>query len=358
MAELGLRLAVSFTQIAAVTCIVIVTVLLLTLAERKVLGWMQDRMGPMEVGPYGILQPFADAIKLFFKEDLVPAGANKFLFTMAPILALIPALIGFAVIPWGPNQSLEIGGFSIKPFIISDINIGILYILAFASIGAYGIILGGWSSNSKYSLLGGLRSAAQVISYELNVGLSIVGVLIMSGSLSLVQITDAQSGWFWNWYVFAFPAPQIFALVVYVISSVAETNRVPFDLPEAESELVAGFFTEYSGLRFAFFYLAEYANMVLVSCVAAAMFLGGWNAPYPGTLIGYLGLPSFAWVENTMWFAVKTYSFLFLFFWLRATLPRLRYDQLMRFGWKVMLPIALANIVVTALAVFFYQQMK
>ena len=358
MAELGLRLAVSFTQIAAVTCIVIVTVLLLTLAERKVLGWMQDRMGPMEVGPYGILQPFADAIKLFFKEDLVPAGANKFLFTMAPILALIPALIGFAVIPWGPNQSLEIGSFSIKPFIISDINIGILYILAFASIGAYGIILGGWSSNSKYSLLGGLRSAAQVISYELNVGLSIVGVLLMAGSLSLVQITDAQAGWFWNWYVFAFPAPQIFALVVYVISAVAETNRVPFDLPEAESELVAGFFTEYSGLRFAFFYLAEYANMVLVSCVAAAMFLGGWNAPYPGTLIGYLGLPSFAWVENTMWFAVKTYSFLFLFFWLRATLPRLRYDQLMRFGWKVMLPIALANIVVTALAVFFYQQMK
>jgi NADH-quinone oxidoreductase subunit H len=358
VAELGLRLAVSFTQIAAVTCIVIVTVLLLTLAERKVLGWMQDRMGPMEVGPYGILQPFADAIKLFFKEDLVPAGANKFLFTVAPILALIPALIGFAVIPWGPNQSFEIGGLSIKPFIISDINIGILYILAFASIGAYGIILGGWSSNSKYSLLGGLRSAAQVISYELNVGLSIVGVLIMAGSLSLVQITDAQSGWFWNWYVFAFPAPQIFALVVYVISAVAETNRVPFDLPEAESELVAGFFTEYSGLRFAFFYLAEYANMVLVSCVAAAMFLGGWNAPYPGTLIGYLGLPAFAWVENTMWFAVKTYSFLFLFFWLRATLPRLRYDQLMRFGWKVMLPIALANIVVTALAVFFYQQMK
>jgi len=352
--ELGLRLAVSLTQIAAVTGIVIVTVLLLTLAERKVLGWMQDRMGPMEVGPYGILQPFADAIKLFFKEDLVPAGANKFLFTMAPILALIPALIGFAVIPWGPNVTYEIGGLSIKPFIISDINIGILYILAFASIGAYGIILGGWASNSKYSLLGGLRSAAQVISYELNVGLSIVGVLLIAGSLSLVKITDAQAGGFWNWYAFAFPAPQLFALVVYVISAVAETNRVPFDLPEAESELVAGFFTEYSGLRFAFFYLAEYANMVLVSCVATALFLGGWNAPYPGTLIGYLGLPSFAWVENTMWFAFKTYSFLFLFFWLRATLPRLRYDQLMRFGWKVMLPIALANIVVTALAVFFF----
>jgi NADH-quinone oxidoreductase subunit H len=354
VAELGLRLAISFTQIAAVTCIVIVTVLLLTLAERKVLGWMQDRMGPMEVGPYGILQPFADAIKLFFKEDLIPAGANKFLFTLAPILALIPALIGFAVIPWGPNQTFEIGGLSIKPFIISDINIGILYILAFASIGAYGIILGGWASNNKYSLLGGLRSAAQVISYELNVGLSIVGVLLMAGSLSLVKITDAQAGGFWNWYAFAFPAPQLFALVVYVIAAVAETNRVPFDLPEAESELVAGFFTEYSGLRFAFFYLAEYANMVLVSCVATAMFLGGWNAPYPGTLIGYFGLPSFAWVENTMWFAVKTYSILFLFFWLRATLPRLRYDQLMRFGWKVLLPIALANIVITSLAVFFF----
>ncbi len=358
MSEFGVRLAISLTQIAAVMGIVVVTVLLLTLAERKVLGWMQDRMGPMEVGPYGILQPFADAIKLFFKEDIVPAGANKFLFTMAPILCLIPAFIGFAVIPWGPNWTLEIDGITVKPFVISDINIGILYILAFASIGAYGIILGGWASNSKYSLLGGLRSAAQIISYELNVGLSIIGVIILTGSLSLVTITDAQAGWFWNWFVFALPAPQIFVFVVYVISSVAETNRVPFDLPEAESELVAGFFTEYSGLRFAFFFLAEYANMVLVSCVAAALFLGGWNAPYPGTILELLGMPSLAWVENTMWFAVKTYSLLFLFFWLRATLPRLRYDQLMKFGWKVLLPIALANIVVTSIAVFIAQHMK
>jgi NADH-quinone oxidoreductase subunit H len=203
-----------------------------------------------------------------------------------------------------------------------------------------------------------LRSAAQIISYELNVGLSIIGVVILAGSLSLVKITDAQAGGFWNWYLFALPAPQIFAFVVFVISSVAETNRVPFDLPEAESELVAGFFTEYSGLRFAFFFLAEYANMVLVSCVAAALFLGGWNAPYPGTILALLGMPSLAWVENTMWFAVKAYSFLFLFFWLRATLPRLRYDQLMKFGWKVLLPIALANIVVTSIAVFIAQQMK
>ena len=354
MTELSLRLVVSLAQIAAVMGVVMVTVLILTLAERKVLGWMQDRMGPMEVGPYGILQPIADAIKLFFKEDIIPAGANKFLFSMAPILALVPALIGFAVVPFGPDQTIEVFGISVKPFVISDINIGILYILAFSSIGAYGIILGGWASNSKYSLLGGLRSAAQVIGYELNVGLAIVGVLILAGSLSLVKITEAQAGGFWHWYVFAFPAPQIFAFVVYVISAVAETNRIPFALPEAESELVAGFFTEYSGMRFAFFFLAEYANMVLVSCVAAAMFLGGWNAPYPGTILGLVGLESYAWAEGVAWFTVKVYSFLFLFFWLRATLPRLRYDQLMKFGWKVMLPIALGNIVVTSIAAFLF----
>ncbi|MCK6492870.1 MAG: NADH-quinone oxidoreductase subunit NuoH [Nitrospira sp.] len=352
--EIGLRLAVSLAQIAAVMGVVMLTVMVLTLAERKVLGWMQDRMGPMEVGPYGVLQPIADGLKLFFKEDIVPAGANKFLFSLAPILALVPAMIGFAVIPFGPSHTVELFGLQIKPFIISDINIGILYILAFASIGAYGIILGGWASNSKYSLLGGLRSAAQVISYELNVGLAIVGVILLSGSLSLVKITEAQAGGFWNWYVLALPFPQIFAFVVYVISSVAETNRVPFDLPEAESELVAGFFTEYSGMRFAFFFIAEYANMILVSCVAVALFLGGWNAPYPGTLLGHLGLESIAWVENVVWFAAKVYFFLFLFFWLRATLPRLRYDQLMRFGWKVMLPIALGNIVLTSIAAYIF----
>ena len=352
--EIGLRLAVSLAQIAAVMGVVMLTVMVLTLAERKVLGWMQDRMGPMEVGPYGVLQPIADGLKLFFKEDIIPAGANKFMFTLAPLLALVPAMIGFAVIPFGPSLTIELFGMQIKPFVISDINIGILYILAFASIGAYGIILGGWSSNSKYSLLGGLRSAAQVISYELCVGLAIVGVILLSGSLSLVKITEAQAGGFWNWFVIAMPFPQIFAFVVYVISAVAETNRVPFDLPEAESELVAGFFTEYSGMRFAFFFIAEYANMILVSCVAAALFLGGWNAPYPGTILGYIGLDSLAWIENVVWFAAKVYFFLFLFFWLRATLPRLRYDQLMRFGWKVMLPIALGNIVLTAIAAYFF----
>ncbi|GKS57075.1 NADH-quinone oxidoreductase subunit H 1 [Nitrospira sp.] len=353
MTEIGVKLAFALGQIAVVLAIVLLTVMLLTLAERKVLGWMQDRMGPMEVGPYGILQPIADGLKLFFKEDIIPAGANRLMFSLAPILALVPALIGFAVIPFGPTITWN--GEPIKPFVISDINIGILYILAFTSIGAYGIILGGWASNSKYSLLGGLRSAAQVISYELNVGLAIVGVLLLAGSLSLVTITEAQSGGFWHWFVIAWPAPQLLAFVVYVISSVAETNRVPFDLPEAESELVAGFFTEYSGMRFAFFFLAEYANMILVSCIATILFLGGWNAPYPGTIIEHVfGSPDFAFIENIFWFTVKVYFFLFLFFWLRATLPRLRYDQLMRFGWKVMLPIALGNVVLTSIAAYFF----
>jgi len=359
--ELSLRLAVSLAQILAELGIVVVTVATMTYFERKVLGWMQDRMGPMEVGPYGILQPVADGIKLFFKEDITPAGANKAMFALAPMLTMVVSMIGFAVIPFGPNITMDFFGITIKPFVVADINIGILYILAIASIGAYGIILGGWASNSKYSLLGGLRAAAQVISYELNVGLAIVGVLLLSGSLSLVTITQAQAGGFWHWFIWGarpdgfFPIhTQIFAFVVFIISAVAETNRIPFDLPEAESELVAGFFTEYSGMRFAFFVSAEYASMTLVSCVAASLFLGGWNAPYPGTIFEYVGLEQLAWVEHIAWFAAKVYFFLFLFIWIRATLPRLRYDQLMRFGWKVMLPIALANIVVTAITVYFF----
>ena len=353
MVDTGIRLGLTLTQIGVVMGLVLLTVALLTLLERKVLGWMQDRMGPMEVGPYGILQPVADGLKLFFKEDIIPAGANKLMFSLAPILSLVPALIGFAVIPFGPNWTLELFGVEFKPFVISDINIGILYILAFASIGAYGIILGGWSSNSKYSLLGGLRSAAQLISYELNVGLSIVGVILLAGSLSMVTITEGQAGGFWNWFFFSFPAPQAIAFVVFIISSVAETNRVPFDLPEAESELVAGFFTEYSGMRFAFFFLAEYANMILVSCVATVLFFGGWQAPLP-FLQFHGSLEHLAWISGIFWFTVKVYSFLFLFFWLRATLPRLRYDQLMRFGWKVLLPIALGNIVVTSILAYMF----
>ena len=351
MFDTSIKLALTLSQIGAVMGVVLLTVAILTLLERKVLSWMQDRMGPMEVGPYGVLQPVADGLKLFFKEDIIPAGANKIMFSLAPILVLVPALIGFAVIPFGPNWTIDVMGVEFKPFVISDINIGVLYILAFASIGAYGVILGGWASNSKYSLLGGLRSAAQLISYELNVGLAIVGVLLLAGSLSLVEITEAQAGGFWNWFAFdPVPFPQFIAFVIFLIASVAETNRLPFDLPEAESELVAGFFTEYSGMRFAFFFMAEYANMILVSCMSTVLFFGGWHAPLP-----FLQAPgAFAWVTGIFWFTAKVYFFLFLFFWIRATLPRLRYDQLMRFGWKVLLPIALGNIVVTSLLAYVF----
>jgi NADH-quinone oxidoreductase subunit H len=328
-----MSIVITLVQIVVVFGAVLLHVAYLTYFERKVLGHMQDRLGPMEVGYHGLLQPIADGLKLFFKEDIIPTGANKIIFTVAPIISLVPALIAFAVIPFSDRGP------------IADINIAILYILALSSIGAYGILLGGWASNSKYSLLGGLRSAAQVISYELALGMSLVGVLLLAGSLSLTTIAQGQSGGgFWHWYAFAFPAPQFVAFVIYLLSAIAETNRLPFDLPEAESELVAGFFTEYSGMRFAFFFLAEYANMILVSCVGAVLFLGAWHPP--------LAIAPFTWVPGVVWFLLKVYFLLFLFFWIRATVPRLRYDQLMRLGWKVMIPLALANIVVTAVLAF------
>jgi len=328
-------MVMTVAMIVVVFGTVLLHVAYLTYFERKVLAHMQDRLGPMEVGYHGLLQPIADGLKLFFKEDIIPTGANKIIFTVAPIISLVPALIAFAVIPFSDHGP------------IADINIAVLYILALSSIGAYGILLGGWASNSKYSLLGGLRSAAQVISYELALGMSLVGVLLLAGSLSLTTIARGQAGGFWHWYVFAFPAPQLVAFVIYLLSAIAETNRLPFDLPEAESELVAGFFTEYSGMRFAFFFLAEYANMILVSCVGAVMFLGAWHAPFSF-------LPSTGW-WGVLWFLPKVYFLLFLFFWIRATVPRLRYDQLMRLGWKIMIPLALANIVVTAILAFVTQ---
>jgi NADH-quinone oxidoreductase subunit H len=325
-------MVMTVAMIVVVFGTVLLHVAYLTYFERKVLGHMQDRLGPMEVGYHGLLQPIADGLKLFFKEDIIPTGANKIIFTVAPIISLVPALIAFAVIPFSDHGP------------IADINIAVLYILALSSIGAYGILLGGWASNSKYSLLGGLRSAAQVISYELALGMSLVGVLLLAGSLSLNTIAREQGGNFWHWYAFAFPAPQFVAFVIYMLSAIAETNRLPFDLPEAESELVAGFFTEYSGMRFAFFFLAEYANMILVSCVGAIMFLGAWHAPF--TFLPSDGL----W--GILWLLIKVYFLLFLFIWLRGTLPRLRYDQLMRLGWKIMIPLALANIVVTSILAF------
>jgi NADH-quinone oxidoreductase subunit H len=348
--ELVISVGVTTLLIAMVMGVVLLHVAYLTYFERKILGHMQDRLGPMEVGFHGLLQPIADGLKLFFKEDIIPTGANKIIFTMAPIISLVPALIAFAVIPFGstswhvPAWVPIIGEAEIHPY-VADINIAVLYILALSSIGAYGILLGGWASNSKYSLLGGLRSAAQVISYELSLGMSLVGVLLLAGSLSLIKIAEAQAGGFWHWYVIALPAPQFVAFIVYMLSAIAETNRLPFDLPEAESELVAGFFTEYSGMRFAFFFLAEYANMIMVSCVGVVLFLGAWHPPFDF-------LPS-SGLWGVGWFLLKVYVLLFLFFWLRATLPRLRYDQLMRFGWKTMVPLALANIVITSVIAYF-----
>ncbi len=331
--EIALKILVPLIEISVVLGVVLFHVAYITYFERKILSHMQDRLGPMEVGPHGLLQPMADGLKLFFKEDIIPAGADKIIFSIAPIIVLVPALIGFAVIPFA-KESITIFGLTFKPF-ITDINIGILYIFAFASIGAYGVILGGWASNSKYALLGGLRAGAQMVSYELALGLSIIGVLLLSQSLSMVQIVEAQNR---IWFVLLQPV----AFVIYIICAVAETNRLPFDMPEAESELVAGFFTEYSGMRFSFFFLAEYANMILVSCVATILFLGGWHAPFK----------FLEFIPPTIWFIIKVYSILFFFIWIRGTLPRVRYDQLMKFGWKVMIPLSLANIIVTSIVLY------
>ena len=340
MTELSLRLAVSLAQIAAVMGVVMLTVMILTLAERKVLGWMQDRMGPMEVGPYGILQPIADGLKLFFKEDIVPAGANKFMFSLAPILAMVPALIGFAVVPFGPSHKIEVFGITVEPFVISDINIGILYILAFTSIGAYGIILGGWASNSKFPLLASLRASAQLISYEVAVTMTLVSLIMTAGTLSMVKIVEAQDSAH-LWFIFVQPV----AFVLFFIGGLAETNRAPFDMAEAEQELTGGFHTEYSGMRFALFFLAEYANMIVVSSVATTLFLGGYLAPFPNVdALNFLDI-----VPGWIWFLLKTFLFLYVFLWVRATLPRYRYDQLMRLGWKVLIPVAIANVIVTGI---------
>ncbi|MBI5694874.1 MAG: NADH-quinone oxidoreductase subunit NuoH [Nitrospirae bacterium] len=327
----------------------------LTYYERKVMAHMQQRLGPMHTGYHGLLQPLADGLKLFFKEDIIPSQADKAVFILAPLMGLIPAFISFAVVPFGPKFTVM--GHEV-PLYLADLNISLLYVLALSSMGAYGIIMAGWSSNSKYALMGGLRSSSQVISYEIAMGLSLISVLMMSGSLSLVDITKAQAGAgllriLPNWNVFCQPV----AFIIYLIASIAETNRAPFDLPEAENELVAGFHVEYSGMRFAYFFMAEYANMLMVSCLAVVLFLGGWNPIIPrsvfemvpglGGYIGFIGDPA-VW-----WFIIKLYAYFFLFLWFRATLPRLRYDQLMKLGWKIMLPVALVNILVTGIVMTF-----
>ena len=366
-------------KIVIVLLVLAALVAYLVYMERKVLAFIQARLGPMRVGPWGLLQPVADGIKLLLKEDIIPAGADRWVFLLAPVISVVAAFTVFAAIPFAGN------------FFITDINIGILFILAVSSLGIYGIILGGWSSNSHYPLLGALRSSAQLVSYEVAAGMAIVGVLLVSNSLSMVEIVQNQQK-MGVWNVFLQPV----AFVIYVIATLAETNRNPFDLPEAESELTAGFHTEYSGFRFALYFLAEYTNMVLVSCIAVTLFLGGWLRPFPNiraldflnyappiALVGaaafilWLGLQSrvameryfFAGlgvlclllaglvaipvvlnaVQGIFWFTVKILAFLYAFIWYRGTFPRYRYDQLMNVGWRVMIPLALANVIVTAI---------
>ena len=297
----------------------------------------------MRVGPYGLLQPIADGLKLMLKEDIVPERADRWVFTLAPIITLIPAFIVLAVIPFGPT--VNIFGRPVS-FYITDLNIGVLYVLSISSVGILGIILGGWASNSKYPLLGALRSAAQMVSYEVALGFSIIGVLMLAGSLSLVQIVEAQKNG-GVWYVFLQPV----AFVLFFVCALAETNRAPFDLPEAESELVAGFHTEYSGFRFSLFFLAEYASMIVVSCMAVTLFWGGWLRPFPN--VGALAFLDI--IPPVLWFAAKVVVFLYAYLWFRWTWPRYRYDQLMKVGWQWLLPIAMANVIVTAILVLVFK---
>lgn len=311
-------------------------------AERKILADMQSRIGPTRAGPWGILQTVADGLKLFFKEDIIPAQASKVSFLLAPMMILVPALVTVAVIPFGPDVTFK--NFTV-PLQITDLNVGVLYILAFAGLGVYGIVLAGWSSNSKYSLLGGVRASAQMISYELAAGLTIVAVFMLSESLSLREIVAQQQQPLWgvfdflpNWYVFTQPL----AFCLFIITGLAEINRTPFDMPEAESELVSGFCTEYSSMKYALFFMAEYANMIIIAALASTLFLGGWYGPLPSSMgvINLLG---------------KIVAFMFFFMWLRATLPRVRYDQLMKLGWKILIPLALLNVLVTGVVVILLQ---
>jgi NADH-quinone oxidoreductase subunit H len=386
-----------FIVISVIKVVVVFAVLMTVLAylqwvERKVIAHIQVRPGPSRVGPHGLLQPLADVIKLVTKEDLIPPHVNKPLYILAPFLAITMALLSISVIPFGPR--ITVAGYETY-MQLTDLNIGVLFILAVSSMGVYGIALAGWSSNNKYSLLGGLRSSAQMISYELPMSLAIAAPLLISNTLSLRELVVSQDGGIWRWNILHGPFPQIFSFIIFIIAAFAETNRVPFDLPEAENELVAGFHTEYSSMKFASFFMAEYANMITVSCMAVLLFLGGWVAPWPdkygsglvpvaifalaGLIALYHGfnpahrrdrltLPAFgliflgiaaifllpivqAWLLPLFWFCAKVGAILFAFIWIRGTLPRFRYDQLMGFTWKFLFPVAMLNLLVTAFMV-------
>jgi NADH-quinone oxidoreductase subunit H len=322
---------------------------ILVLMERKLAAFFQQRLGPNRTGPWGLLQPVADIAKLLFKEELRPKAADAVLFAIAPVLSVTTAFAAFAVVPWGGETTL----FGLLPEPIklqpADVNVGILVVFAITSMGVYGIVLAGWSSNSKYSLLGGLRSSAQMISYELSYGLALASVLLVANSLSLREVVDAQAGtWFRiipRWFII----PQFLGFLIFMTAGVAETNRAPFDFPEAEQELVAGYHTEYSSFSFAMFFLAEYVNMVVVSAVATNLFFGGWHGPLPAAWAG-----SWAWLIGPVNWLIKLFALLFFYIWMRWTLPRYRYDQLMHFGWKWLLPIAVINLLVTAAGVLYW----
>ncbi len=336
-------LIISLIKIAIILGGLLTTVTYTVYAERRISAFIQNRIGPNRVGWKGLLQPIADVIKLMMKEDVVPKQANKFIHDLAPIISITVALVTFAVVPFGDKITLF--GREIK-LMIANVNVGILYILALTSLGVYGVTLSGWSSNSKYSLLGGLRSAAQMISYELSLGLSIIGVIMISGTLQLDKIAQAQYGWRWNIFL------QPIGFIIFLVASFAETNRLPFDLPEAEPELVAGYHTEYSGMKFGMFFLAEYTNMITSSAVITTLYLGGWQFPY----LQNFGLSDFATsMIQILTFILKVSLILFIFIWVRWTIPRFRYDQLMKLGWKVMLPLSLLNVLATGIGIMLFQ---
>lgn len=328
--DVSFLLLLTLVKVAVVLFVLLTAIAYLVWLERKVVAHIQSRWGPYRVGPHGLLQPLADALKFLFKEDIVPQEVDRFVYWLAPFLAFTLAFLSIAVIPFG--ESFRIRGHEL--FQITDLNVGLLFVFAVTSLGVYSIVLAGWSSNSKYPLFGGLRSSAQMISYELSLGLAVVGVLMISGTLSLRQIVEHQRG-LWNVVL------QPVGFLVYFTAAIAETNRVPFDLPEGETELVGGYHTEYSSFKFAMFFMSEYANMVTVSCLATLLFFGGWLGPQFGPDLVRALLSVF-------WFCLKVFLFLFFYMWLRGTLPRFRYDQLMAFGWKVLLPVALLNILVTS----------